>query len=315
MRDTTASGPFRFDEGKYYRFGLAMGIANLARNGLRLGLKKSAGKILQPINSYTRFPEYQFMERSIRSHLGSAARTGPIRLLDVSSPKCLGLYLAYHFDVEVQLTDIDKASVEEAEVLWSSVRRRARGSAIFSIQDARSLQYMDQEFDIVYSMSVIEHVSGGAGDSDSVREMVRVLKPGGLLLVTVPIGEKFIEQDIIGFEGAARSTSDRRSYFFQRIYTPAAAAERIIHCTSDIQLREAVTVCRSNGAFARRYRRLGLNARGLLGVLNPVLSTAINRAAPGVVAAPSSYGGTHTAGDLYGDLMLAWNKSADKETK
>ena len=39
---------FHYDEAKYYGFGLRLGVANLFRNGLRLGAKKTLGKILQP---------------------------------------------------------------------------------------------------------------------------------------------------------------------------------------------------------------------------------------------------------------------------
>jgi hypothetical protein len=158
-------------------------------------------------------------------------------------------------------------------------------------------------------MSVIEHVSGRAGDSESMREMARVLKAGGLLLVTVPIGENYVEQEIVGFEGAARSTGDRRLYFHQRIYTPATAEERIIQSTADVKLSDAVTVSRSDTVIARCYRRLGPNARGMLGFVNPILSTAINRAAKGILAVPSKYGSVYSVSDLYGDLMLAWDKN------
>jgi SAM-dependent methyltransferase len=298
----------RFDAGKYYRFGLAMGLANVARNGLQLGWKKSLGKILQPVNSYGRFPEYHYMETRIRPLLPARGGAPRVRILDVSSPKCFGLYLAYHFDAEVHLTDIDGPSVAEAEVLWTAMKRRAKGSAVFSIQDARSLDYRDGEFDIVFSMSVVEHIEGAAGDAAAIHEMVRVLKPRGTLLVTVPIGQHYVEQQAIGFAGAARSTGDRSSYFFQRIYTPETAQEHLLNCTSAVRLLEAETVHRSDGMLARLYRRLGLNTRGFLGFLNPVLSSLFNRTTKGVAAPPSRYGTLHSVGDLYGDLMLAWEK-------
>jgi SAM-dependent methyltransferase len=250
------------------------------------------------------------MGNQIRLWLPTCAASRRPRILDVSSPKCFGLYLAYHFDVEVHLTDIDYPSVREAEVLWDAIKGRAKGNAVFSVQDARYLQYQNEEFDIVYSMSVIEHVGGSAGDTEAMKEMARVLNVGGLLLVTVPIGQNYVEQEILGFEGAARYSGDRRLYFFQRIYSPQTANERLLHCTSTVQLREALTVCRSNSVVARSYLRLGYKARCLLGFLDPVLSKVMNRTMTGVVAAPSRYGKVNTSRDLYGDLMLAWDKGA-----
>ena len=65
----TPSKIFRYDELRYFRFGLALGISNILRNGFQLGPKKTLGKVLQPINSYARFPEYHFLGRYIEAHL------------------------------------------------------------------------------------------------------------------------------------------------------------------------------------------------------------------------------------------------------
>jgi SAM-dependent methyltransferase len=309
MRDSRGtSKTFRFDETKYYRFGLLLGIRNVLHNGFQLGVKKTAGKLLQPVNSYTRFPEYHFVESETMQHLRHLDLIERPKVLDVGSPKCFGLYLAFHFDIEIHLTDIDLPSMKEAELLWNGIKDQARGRAFFRVQDARALNYSDEEFHAVYSMSVIEHVEGTAGDSESMGEMLRVLKPGGLLVVTVPIGQTYLEQDRIGFRGAARETNDRNRFFFQRIYTPRKVEERIFNMASGATLEKAVTVWRKGNAVSKIYRRLGTNSRGLLGCFNPLLSVALNDSREGIFAAPSDYGALHSTSDLYGDLMLAWNK-------
>ena len=308
LRKSMASKTFRFDESKYYRFGLATGITNLLCNGFQLGLKKTLGKIFQPINSYTRFPEYHFLGRQAEHHLQKLASSERPKVLDVGSPKCFGLYLAFHFDIEIHLTDIDPPSVREAEILWGAIKSRGRGKVVFSVQDARALKYPDQEFHIAYSMSVIEHVEGQAGDSESMRQMLRVLKPGGLLLVTVPVGQNYVEQDRLGFQGAARKVRARNRCFFQRIYTPATAEERIVNVVPDTTLIKAITVWRKRNVIFELYRRLGTDIRGLLGCLNPILSVALNDSQEGIFPAPSNYGTLHSGNDLYGDLMFAWEK-------
>jgi SAM-dependent methyltransferase len=305
----TPSKIFRYDEWRYYRFGLALGVSNVLRNGFQLGPKKTLGKVLQPINSYTRFPEYYFLGHYIEAHLKRFAPSEKPKILDVGSPKCFGLYLAFHFNVEVHLTDIDEPTVGEAELLWNGVKDRAKGKAVFSVQDIRKPIYV-QDFDIVYSMSVIEHVEGETGDSESIREMILALKPGGLLLVTVPVGHHYIEQDRLGFRGAARETGDRSRYFFQRIYTPAAAEERIITAASGATLRRAVTIGRKRGVISKLYRHLGTDIRGALGCLNPLLSAALSDSREGMFPAPSEYGELHSHRDLYGDLMLMWEKES-----
>jgi SAM-dependent methyltransferase len=52
---------------------------------------------------------------------------------------------------------------------------------VFLKMDGRFLAFADETFDVVYSLSSIEHFGGFAGARDSVVEMARVLKPGGLL--------------------------------------------------------------------------------------------------------------------------------------
>jgi SAM-dependent methyltransferase len=49
--------------------------------------------------------------------------------------------------------------------------------------DLRSLDLPDARFDLVTALDVIEHIDD---DAATVREMVRVTKPGGHLLITVP---------------------------------------------------------------------------------------------------------------------------------
>jgi SAM-dependent methyltransferase len=141
-----------------------------------------------------------------------------------------------------------------------------------------------------------------------MREMLRVLKPGGLLLVTVPLGGEYVEQDRIGFQGAAVETGRRERFFFQRVYTAGAAQKRIIDAAAKAALRSLVTVSRRTGLISSLYGRLGPELRGVLGFLNPILSVALNESGKGFLPAASDYGDLHTPKDLYGDLILSWEK-------
>ncbi|HUR20683.1 MAG TPA: methyltransferase domain-containing protein, partial [Vicinamibacterales bacterium] len=53
----------------------------------------------------------------------------------------------------------------------------------FRRMDGRTLQFADHEFDVVYSLSSIEHFGGFDGARASMVEMARVLKPGGVLVL------------------------------------------------------------------------------------------------------------------------------------
>lgn len=53
----------------------------------------------------------------------------------------------------------------------------------FHRMDGRTLEFPDSQFDVVYSLSSIEHFGGYDGARQSILEMARVLKPGGVLAV------------------------------------------------------------------------------------------------------------------------------------
>lgn len=52
---------------------------------------------------------------------------------------------------------------------------------VFMRMDGRHLEFADGTFDVAYSLSSIEHFGGLSGAAATVREMARVLKPGGIL--------------------------------------------------------------------------------------------------------------------------------------
>jgi len=297
---------FPHREAEFYFFGLQTGLANLRVNGLQLGLKKTVGKIMQPINSYTRFPEYHWFGLAIRSYLAKLPPGQKPAVLDVGSPKMFGFYLGAKEPVDLTLTDISEINIDEYQVMWKALKPRAKGDIQFGLQDARTLDFADAQFDVAYSMSVLEHIEGEGGDAKAITELLRVLKPGGLLLLSVPFGNRYVEQRRIGFSGAARKTGDQDSYFFQRIYDASMFQSRIVRSLAQLREVQTVTVRRSSPRIARTFGSMSENVRGLLGGLNPLLSSIGNRSAEGIVSAGASqYGDLHSAQDVYGDVILS----------
>jgi SAM-dependent methyltransferase len=300
---------FPHNELRYYSCALRAGVTNLFSNGLRLGIKKTLGKITQPINAHSRFPEYYWFDAAIRDYLLAVPAGQRVKVLDVGSPKMFGLYLAQRFEIEITLTDISELNVDEYRVIWRSLEPKAKGKAVFLLQDARSLQFADAEFDIVYSMSVVEHIEGETGDSQAIRELLRVLKPGGLLVLSVPFGSRFVEQKRIGFVGAVRKTEDQSAYFFQRIYDQSAFEKRILEPARELEQVSLTTVWRKRPWMPRSFCLLGENVRGALGFVNPLLSAAVNRSKKGIDPAFAvDYGDVHTARDVYSDLIMSGRK-------
>jgi SAM-dependent methyltransferase len=58
-----------------------------------------------------------------------------------------------------------------------------RDHLTFHRMDGRDLKFDDGTFDVAYSLSSIEHFGGLAGAADTMKEMARVIKPGGVVAV------------------------------------------------------------------------------------------------------------------------------------
>jgi len=87
--------------------------------------------------------------------------------------------LGYH----VTCVDIDPICVTDIPRAASAVPH-GPGTVDFRIAKGNSLPFKDGEMDAVYCVSVLEHVSN---PESTVLETARILKPGGLLLLTIDL--------------------------------------------------------------------------------------------------------------------------------
>jgi O-antigen chain-terminating methyltransferase len=134
------------------------------------------------------------------------------------------LDLGYAYASGVYLTALLGLGIEDLHgVDWSAGQvpgmRRTRG-------DLRGLPYRDGSFDLVLCISTIEHVgldnvryglSGHesvSGDVAALREIERVLRPGGRLLISIPFGKSqdigwMLQYDSAGWQRLVGSTGLR----------------------------------------------------------------------------------------------------------
>jgi SAM-dependent methyltransferase len=129
----------------------------------------------QPPNS-DRFLEYPWMLKNIKIKSG--------RILDVGSTASNMLYDFLPREMEINSIDLNDKHFKDSAIK-------------FSVGDIRKTEYPDDYFDVISCISTLEHigVSGrygsdedADGDLKAVREMGRILKPGGEMLITVPYG-------------------------------------------------------------------------------------------------------------------------------
>jgi len=60
-------------------------------------------------------------------------------------------------------------------------------------QDMKKLSYFDESMDVVISFSAIEHIPGN-GDIEAAKEMARVCKPGGTIIIGTDMSRSFCWQ-------------------------------------------------------------------------------------------------------------------------
>jgi SAM-dependent methyltransferase len=197
------------------RYSIALGGRALVRGGG----SEAAWRVWMPLD-IDRVVELPWTGRMV-----AAARA--TRVLDLASPKLLACWLADQTPAVVVATDLWSAEIER----WRRLIRAADPSGsryrrlMLETADGTALHYADASFDVAYSISVIEHIPG-SGDGEAMSELGRVLRPGGLLVLTFPyrkrLEEEWVKHDVYGerFEG--------EPLFFSRHYSSKAVQERLL---------------------------------------------------------------------------------------
>jgi SAM-dependent methyltransferase len=211
--------------GKLYRTSVGLGASYLLRHGY---LREAVIRLIVPLDP-SRYLELPETMREL------AMRPGE-RIVDLASPKLLAVVLAR---AGAEITSVDQL---ESEI--GSWRRLTDGEPRLRLEvgDGRALPFEDAGFDAAYSVSVIEHIPE-PGDEQALRELARVTKPGGRVVVTLPHAREYRE-DWRDAPVYADQGGESERYFFQRWYDDArlrrfaAAApelELVSSCVSRLQ--------------------------------------------------------------------------------
>jgi SAM-dependent methyltransferase len=129
----------------------------------------------------------RIMELPLTLHLLGAA--GKSRILDVSSPKLAALYLSSN-DADITTSDLEEYFVDDFEKYKQCLSLRME-SNVFDA--AARIPYENDSFDKAFSISVLEHIPG-CGDRKALLEMLRVVKPSGSVVITLPAFREYVEE-------------------------------------------------------------------------------------------------------------------------
>ncbi len=175
-----------------------------------------------------------------------AAYAGESPVLDIGSPKLITILLAERSGAQIVASDIAPYVGVECASL-----RPARGAIHPLIFDARAIPLRDASIPFISCVSTIEHI-GSEGDSKAVREMVRVLRIGGTLVLTVPLVPAYHEHwshaDPYGKQ--ARDATGR--VFFSRYYDWKSFTDRIV-VPSGLQVSAASAWEETQQGWYKRY--------------------------------------------------------------
>lgn len=209
-----------------YTYALKVGAKQLAHGDF----KHSIRHLLVPV------PYWRLMEFSLVRDAGEFQSAD--RILDIGSPKLLSIYLAKTLGADVYSTDIDDYFVGEYSAL-RSLEHVPPEKFHTQVEDGRHLSFADNFFTKVFSVSVLEHIPDD-GDSACVREIGRVLAPGGRCMLTVPFSPEsrmiYRKANQIYWVKSTEETDDQ-STFFQRRYSEDDLYNRLIR-PSGLRLKE-----------------------------------------------------------------------------
>jgi SAM-dependent methyltransferase len=204
-------------QGMLFGYGMKLGVKLLAHGRAKRGLRY----LIVPVN-YWRTVEFDLVYRA--GDFQSADR-----ILDIGSPKLFSLYLADRIGAQVVATDIEDYFIPEYSLLRELEHVPAERYAT-GVQDGRALGFPDESFTKVISISVVEHIPDD-GDTRCLREIRRVLAPGGRCVLTVPFSPvakvEYRGQD--GFYWAGSSAiAEGKGVFYQRRYDEQQLYSRLI---------------------------------------------------------------------------------------
>ncbi len=212
-----------------------LGVRHLLRKGYR---REAVVRVVVPLDP-SRYLELPWALERLGAKPGQ-------RVLDLAGPKLLSVLLARQ---GVRVTAVDQLEREIAT--WQALAGDVPELEL-RVADGRALPFEDDSFDHACSISVLEHIEE-PGDAEALRELARVVRPGGRVLVTLPHATAYREDwrdaPVYANEPAGGRT------FFQRWYD-SARVDALVAAAPELELvsRDVVRMAPNwNDAYVRSF--------------------------------------------------------------
>lgn len=136
--------------------------------------------------------------------------------LDVSSPRYLPAYLIEKKNIQKAiLINPDKKDISSTQEIFKKLNLGGDSQLINALIDNVNLQ--PKSFDLITSISVLEHIPSEY-IKNAIQQIVKLLKPGGHLLISVPVAKKAFEEYINWNEYGLQNAEKNGYYFGQRFH-------------------------------------------------------------------------------------------------
>jgi SAM-dependent methyltransferase len=196
-----------------------LGLSLLVHKQAPLALGWCYDLMFRPMDS-TRYFEFDFAWRCL-SDLTFRS------YLDVSSPRLFPLLLLR----DRPLVEGDLINPDGADLAWTAKLAAAAGLASRCRTEQLRIQdvfFASSSFQVITSLSVLEHVPE---DNAAVGMMWDLLRPGGRLVITLPVRAEPAEQYIDRNEYGVLAPDAQGLTFWQRFYDERMLQERIFSIT------------------------------------------------------------------------------------
>jgi SAM-dependent methyltransferase len=223
---------------EFGRFGRALGW-RLVRSGAPWGL----GWVVSPV-SIVRYFEFDFARRCLEGIRGT--------FLDIGSPRLFSLWMAHRSVGPVTVLNPDRADLARSR---EAARRLGIDGLDFEAAGADALAGRISRYDAIWSLSVMEHIAGAYDERHALALAWAALKPGGRLVITVPVGPSFRVETRPRDPYGTQAPDADGTYFFQRIYDGASLDSRISATLGVAPEREEYFGERVAGTYAAYEKR------------------------------------------------------------